>query len=312
MAVGLAWVAPEAGSKDGWLHPTVTTKIGVALIFFFQGLVISLESLKRGALQWRIHLVIQLFTFVIFPIIGLILNSLLGQWIPSDLRLGFLFLCVLPSTISTSVVLTAVAGGNTPVALFNATLSNLLGIVFTPLSIGFLMKASGRTLPLGPIITEIALVLLLPMILGQVVRPLFKAWVSRNGKKLTSANSLIILYLVYTTFCESVKGGFWQQQSSDLMLRALFGVILTFVIVVALAYWIGRMMGFSREDQIASVFCSAKKTLASGVPLAKLIFGSSVNVGLILLPIMIYHPLQLMTFGVAAEKLKQQQPVKTK
>ena len=305
-AVGLAWIFPGAGAPGGWLHPGITTKLGVALIFFLQGMSLSLPALKSGAFQWRLHLMVQLFTFVVFPLIGLGLNLLLGRWLPADLRLGFLYLCVLPSTISTSVVLTAVAGGNTAAALFNATLSNLLGLVFTPLSTSLLMKASGRSLALGPILTEILLVLLLPMVLGQLCRPWLLAGRARQVRGLTLASSVIILLLVYTTFCESVNGGLWSHLGGTVLLRAVGGAVLIFVIIASLSLLAGRALRFNREDQIAAVFCSVKKTLASGVPMAKLIFGARADVGLILLPIMLYHPLQLILCSVAAEKLRQQ------
>src|SRR3954447_5218527 len=166
IAVFLAWLFPNPGARGGALHPELLTKGGVALIFFLQGLSLPFEALKSGTLRWPLHLVVQSATFLFFPLVGLTLLFSTGRWISKDLQLGFFYLCVLPSTVSSSVALTAAARGNVPAAVFNATLSSLLGVFITPFWLGLVLGASGQAFPIGKVILDLVVWLLLPLALG--------------------------------------------------------------------------------------------------------------------------------------------------
>ena len=170
-AVALAWLFPNPGAAGGWMHPEILTKAGIALIFFLHGVALSFDKLKAGILRWPLHLVVQSCTFGFFPLVGLFLLHFFGGLLLPDLRLGFFYLCALPSTVSSSVAMTAAARGNVPVAVFNATLSSLLGIFLTPLWIGLVMQSGGEALPLGHVILDLVLWLLLPLVIGPIVSP---------------------------------------------------------------------------------------------------------------------------------------------
>ena len=308
LAIALAWLVPDAGATGGWLRSEVTTKLGVALIFLFQGLTLPSSALKEGAGQWRLHLLVQTFTFLLFPLIGMALDAAVGRQLPPDLRLGFLFLCVLPSTVSMSVVLTGLAGGNAVGAIFNAALSNIIGVFITPIWVGWLMKSGGQSQPLGGVMKEIVMLLLLPLALGQIIRVFATSWADRNKKRLGNAASGLILFLVFAAFCNSVKARFWSQQSTGVLLAALAGVVLVFIIAVALIEGLSRLIKLNRADRITATFCAPQKTIASGIPLAKAIFGAHPGLGLILLPILFYHPLQLIVCGMMADRFARQKP----
>jgi sodium/bile acid cotransporter 7 len=308
LAVALAWLLPEAGATGGWLRTEVTSKLAVALIFLFQGVTLPTAALRNGAKQWRLHLLIQSFTFLIFPLFGIGMDAAVGRFFPADLRLGFLFLCVLPSTVSTSVVLTSMAGGNAVGAIFNAALSNVIGVFITPLWVAYLMQASGQAQTLGPIIREIILLLLLPLLIGQLVRIAAHRWADQRKKLLGNLGSGLILFLVFTAFCNSVKGRLWEQQSAGVLLITVLIVAAVLTLALTGAQLFARWLGLNREDTIAAAFCAPQKTIASGIPLAKAIFGAHPGLGLILLPIMFYHPLQLIVCGVLADRFARQQP----
>lgn len=308
LAIALAWLVPDAGATGGWLRSEVTTKLGVALIFLFQGLTLPSSALKQGASQWRLHLLVQAFTFLLFPLIGMALDALAGRHLPPDLRLGFLFLCVLPSTVSMSVVLTGLAGGNTVGAIFNAALSNIIGVFITPIWVAWLMKSGGQSQPLGGVVKEVVVLLLLPLAVGQLIRVFATSWADQNKKRLGNAASGLILFLVFTAFCNSVKAQFWAQQSAGVLFAASAGVVLIFIIAIALIEVLARMFKLDRPDRITATFCAPQKTIASGIPLAKAIFGAHPGLGLILLPILFYHPLQLIVCGVLADRFARQKP----
>lgn len=302
-AVWLAWLLPSAGATGGWLRAEITTKVGVAVIFVFQGLTLAADALKAGARQWRLHVLVQGFTFLGFPLLGILLDQLLGFWASPDLRLGFLFLCVLPSTVSSAVVMTAAAGGNTAGAIFNAVASSLIGVFLTPLWVAWLMRSTGQSIPLGPVVLEIVLLLLAPFFLGQVLRRWARSWADAHRRRLANASSGIILFIVFAAFCNSVQSRIWSQHGATLVVGAVLGTILVFVLAMVLVGVLIKAGRLDEGDRIAALFCAPQKTLASGVPMAKVIFGAHPGLGVILLPVMLYHPVQLLVHGVMASCL---------
>jgi len=304
--VGLAFLFPDPGSRSGWMHPETAQNVGIALILFLQGLSMPLEKVRKGAGNWRLHVIIQSFTFLIFPIVGLLFTAVAHKfWAaePPAIRDGFLFLCVLPSTVSTSVVLTAVAGGNTAAAVLSAAFSNIAGVILTPLLVSLLMHATGRTRgsgSFGMLLIEITMLTLLPFAAGVGLRPRIRRFVDENRRWVNRISNGVILFFVYSAFCDSVKEKIWHQYGLLLTAHVLAGVIALFGSVSLLIYLAARLARLNREDAIACYFCSVKKTLAMGIPLAMLIFGSRADLSLILLPIMFYHPFQLFTNGLLA------------
>jgi solute carrier family 10 (sodium/bile acid cotransporter), member 7 len=303
--VGLAFLFPSAGAKGGWLHPDLINNVGVALILFVQGLAMAVERMKAGAGNWRLHLIVQGFTFLVFPVVGWVFHEGTRAFWPAEpgaLRDGFLYLCVLPSTVSTSVVLTSVARGNTPGAIFNAGLSNILGVVFTPVLVRFLMQANGQVSSFGPLLLKITLLTLVPFVLGMAGRLVLRQWADQNRRLLNLLSNGVILFIVYTAFCDSVESRVWEKYGIGLTLQVLGSVVILFTTISLLILGVSSFVQLSREDFIAALFCSVKKTLAMGVPLAQLIFGANANLGLILLPIMFYHPFQLFVCGLLANR----------
>ncbi|SDT86242.1 solute carrier family 10 (sodium/bile acid cotransporter), member 7 [Verrucomicrobium sp. GAS474] len=310
LAVVVAFLVPGPGSRDGLLHPEILNNVGVALILFLQGLSLPFEKIRNSLGQWRLHLVIQGFTFVLFPLVGLLLDALLPRlWTsePMAIRSGFLYLCVLPSVVSTSVVFTTTAGGNTAGALFNAAFSNLLGVFATPVLVHWLMQSAGHGAmpPFGPLLLKITLLTLIPFSLGAALRPRLREWFDPRKAWAARISNAVILCIVYTAFCDSVAERIWSKYSSLLTVQIIAVVIALFAGISFLAWGLCKALRFDRADTIAAYFCSVKKTLAMGVPLAALIFGARPDLSLILLPIMLYHPLQLIVNGILANQLSK-------
>lgn len=305
LAVLLAFVFPVPGSRHGFLHPEMVTNFGIALILFLQGLSLAFEKLKSGAGNWRLHAIIQSFTFIVFPIVGVV-SYFLVPWIwttePAGIQQGLLYLCVLPSTISTSVVLTAVARGNVAGALFNAALSNIIGVILTPLLVHALMRTTGQTQPLGPLMLKIMLLTLLPFFTGMSLRPHLKKWVEHHKAWIARISNTVIVFIVYSAFCDSFVTKTWQQHGAGTTAKLFLCVSLLFTGMSVLIYLTCRLLRLNREDLIAAYFCAVKKTLAMGVPLAMLIFGPRSDIPLILLPLMFYHPIQIFINGLLANE----------
>ena len=295
LAIILAWLFPTPGAHGGFLHPELLTKLGIALIFFLNGAMLSFNALKDGVLRWRLHLIIQVATFVLFPVIGLVFLTVAGRWISPDLQLGFFYLCALPSTVSSSVAMTSAARGNVPVAVFNATISSLIGIAVTPLWMSLLLKTSGHHLDVTSVFVDLFKWMVLPMIIGQVLRRWIGAWLHRHKNLAQTADRGTILLLVYTSFCDSFALNIWGSTNITVMLSVIAATLVLFFGVLLLLWKLCDLGGIAPTFRSAVVFCGTKKSLATGVPMAALIFASHPSsLGLILLPIMIYHPLQLL------------------
>jgi len=294
VAILVAAVFPSPGAEGGWLHPELLTKVGVALVFFLNGAGLSFKALKDGIFRWRLHLLIQASTFLLFPLIGGLFLLVAGHWISPDLRLGLFYLCAMPSTVSSSVAMTSAARGNVPVAVFNATLSSLLGVVITPLWMSLMLNTSGQHMDILKVLIDLCIWLVLPLVVGQLMRPLIGGWIHRHKKLTQIADRGTILLLVYTSFCDSFAKHVWTGNSPMTMVLTLIATLGLFFLVLRLLWAVCDRFGIAPEFRAAVVFCGTKKSLATGVPMAHLIFAGNPALGLILLPIMVYHPLQLL------------------
>ena len=299
-AVVLASLAPDLGRSGGLLHADRMGEVGVFLTFFFHGLALSPASLRAGMLRYKLHIAVQAFTFVVFPLIGFLVWALLGKSIPADIMLGFFYLCALPSTISSSVAMTALARGNVPAAVFNASLSSLLGFFITPLLVGLVAATQGHGFELTSAMSKIAVMLLLPFIAGQVLRPAVYRRLAAHEKRINGFDRGVILLLVLSAFSDSVKSGLWSRHGAATLGLVFIGAACILTVVLWLSTRVARLLRLSTEDEITLVFCGSKKTLASGVPMASALFGADPALGVIVLPIMFYHQLQLFVCSVIA------------
>jgi sodium/bile acid cotransporter 7 len=302
-AVVLATLFPQVGMTGGTIHADQLADWGIFSVFLLHGLGLSTERMWAGMSRWKLHLSVQLMTFVMFPLLWLGINALFGKMLAPALLLGFYYLCALPSTISSSVAMTGIAKGNVPGAIFNATLSSLLGVFLTPLLISFVTGSSGDTgISLGQAILKISMLLLLPFLIGQALRPMMGKWFDKHKKTINPFDKCVILLLVYSSFCDSVKSGLWTDYGMGTLGAAFVGAAVILTVVLFCTTRIAIWMGFDMEDRITAVMCGSKKTLASGVPMAKMLFGTHPGLGLIVLPIMFYHQLQLFACSILAER----------
>ncbi|MCD5994295.1 bile acid:sodium symporter [Pseudomonas sp. CDFA 602] len=301
LATVLAYFFPHFGGKGGGMHAEYVINIGVFVVFFLHGVNLSSEQIKKGLSNWRLHLMIQAFTFLVFPLIWLACDKLLGSYVPALLMLGFFYLCALPSTISSSVALTGSAGGNVPAAILNASMSSVLGIFITPWLVSLVVGTGAGGIDLGDTLLDLCAMLLLPLVLGQLLRPLLGKFFSRHKKYTNLIDKIVILLLVYAAFCNSMLSGTWQSQGNNVLVMAFAGTAVLLALILLLTTRTAKALKFDHADKVAAVFCATKKSLAAGAPMAALIFGSNPGLGLILLPIMIYHPMQLIVCSIIAE-----------
>ncbi|MCV0264653.1 bile acid:sodium symporter family protein [Pseudomonas aeruginosa] len=265
------------------------TNIGIGLLFFLHGAKLSRQAIVAGMTHWRLHLLVFACTFVMFPLLGLALKPALSPMVTPELYLGILFLCALPATVQSSIAFTSLARGNVPAAVCSASVSSLLGVFLTPLLVKLLLGAEGETGNALDAIGKITLQLLVPFIAGH------------NKPVLRYVDQGSILLVVYTAFSAAVIQGLWH----EVPWLALLGLTVACCVILALALVLttvlARRLGFSKEDEITIVFCGSKKSLATGVPMAKVLFATSA-VGPMVLPLMLFHQIQLMVCAVLAQR----------
>ncbi len=296
--VALGSVLPARGT--GADVASGASVVAIGLLFFLYGARLSAEAALAGARHWRLHLTVLLSTFALFPVLGLVMRSLGPSVLSGPLWTGVIFLCCLPSTVQSSIAFTSIARGNAPAALCSASASNLLGILVTPLLASLLLTTRGGGFS-AHALADIAAQLLLPFVAGQVLRRWIGAWLQEHRRLTEMVDRGSILLIVYTAFSEGVVNGIWGQLdvTSLLLVVAVNAVLLALVLG---ATTVGsRLLGFSREDEIAIVFCGSKKGLAGGLSMASVLFPAS-QVGLIVLPLMLFHQLQLMVCATLAKR----------
>ncbi|HEX4508273.1 MAG TPA: bile acid:sodium symporter family protein [Alphaproteobacteria bacterium] len=288
------------------------TNAAIALLFFLHGAKLSRQAILDGIGNWRLHLTVLASTFVMFPLIGLALRAGLEHWVSAPMLDGLLFLCLLPSTVQSSIAFTSIARGNVPAAVCSASASNVLGMFVTPVLVGFLLAselsqgAAGGGISLSAV-GGILLQLLAPFLLGHLSRPLTEKWIGRHKFVVNLVDRGSILLVVYTAFSAAVVEGLWHRLSvGDLILVTLLDAAVLFFALFATTVG-ARRLGFNRADEIAIVFCGSKKSLASGVPMAGVLFPAA-TVGPMIVPLMIFHQMQLMVCAVLARRYAETAP----
>ncbi|HEY4136257.1 MAG TPA: bile acid:sodium symporter family protein [Alphaproteobacteria bacterium] len=298
--VVLAAVLPIDGEAAHWF--LWATNVAVALLFFVHGARLSRDVVIAGLTHWRLHLFVLATTFVLFPLLGLLMLALPEHLLGAGIATGLLFLCLLPSTVQSSIAFTSIAGGNVSAAVCAASTSNILGMFITPLMAGALFHATGQTGGFSLDAVEgILLQLLAPFLLGQLVQPFIGGWLTRRKTLTQVIDRGSILMIVYGAFSDAVIAGLWTKLSIGMLATitlvdmALLGVVLCFT------YYGSAWLGFNRADQITITFCGSKKSLATGMPMARAIFAPP-DVGSIVLPLMIFHQVQLMVCAYLARR----------
>ena len=297
LTVAFSTVMPvrgEAATAFGWL-----TEAAVALLFFMHGARLSPNEALAGARHWRLHTMVFLSTFVLFPLLAVSARLLAPGLLPDPLWAGLILLAALPSTVQSSIVFTSVAGGNVPAAMCSASASSLLGVFLTPLIAGFLLARHGIDISARSILA-IVMQLLVPFVAGQVLRPWIGGYLTRHPLALKSVDYGSILLIVYAAFSHGVVDGIWHQIDAGVLLRVALIDVGLLASVMAVLILASRQLGFSRADEIAIVFCGSKKSLVNGLPIATLLFAG--HVGLVVIPLMLFHQIQLMVCASLAQR----------
>ncbi|MEU9122219.1 bile acid:sodium symporter family protein [Streptomyces sp. NPDC048506] len=295
--VALAALLPARG-------PAATVADGaatgaVALLFFLYGARLSTREVTAGLRHWRLHLTVLACTFAVFPVLGLAARALVPAVLPPTLYTGLLFLCLVPSTIQSSIAFTSIARGNVAAAICAGSFSSLVGIVITPLLAGLVLHGDGGGFSADALLS-IVCQLLLPFLAGQLLRRWTGGFLTRHKKALGFVDRGSILLVVYTAFSAGMVQGIWHQVS-PLRLLCLLGVEAALLAVMLTATSYGsKRLGFRREDRIAISFAGSKKSLAAGLPMASVLFGA--QAGLMVLPLMLFHQMQLMVCAVLAKR----------
>jgi sodium/bile acid cotransporter 7 len=295
--VGIATLFPAHGR--GAVGAGIAAGAGIVFLFFLYGTRLSPEAAISGFVQWRLQIAVIASTFGLFPALGLGLAALVHGFVPPLIASGILYLCVLPSTVQSSIAFTSIARGNVPAAVCAASASNILGVVVSPILAAWLLQTQHAQLSFG-VITDIVLQLLLPFAVGQVLRPWIGAWIQQHRSVLGYADRGSILLIIYVAFSKSITDDIWHRLNvSDLVV--LFALLLILLLIaLAITGFLGRrLLRMSVEDEIVLQFCGSKKSLASGLPMATIIF-SGPQLGMIVLPLMIFHQLQLIICAILA------------
>ncbi|EKB50922.1 bile acid:sodium symporter family protein [Cecembia lonarensis] len=298
----LAKFFPHWGTADSPVPLKLITGAGISVIFFFYGVKLSPQKLIDGLSNWKLHLVVQATTFLVFPLVILILYWCFGTE-GNYLWLGTFYLAALPSTVSSSVVMVSIAGGNLPAAIFNASISSMVGIFITPVWMDFLLPETAVSFDLTDTFIKLSLQVLFPVLIGLMLHHRLIAFVNKYQNALKNFDQGIILLIVFTAFAESFSENMFEGHSAGELIGLGALMLLFFGLMLLLMYFISKGFRFSREDTITVMFCGSKKSLVQGAVMGRVMFPDPVVFGVILLPLMVYHTLQLVAGSALAQKM---------
>ena len=302
ISVIIAYFLPQLGASDSPVPMEAISSVGISLIFFFYGLTLSTEAIKNGLKNWRLHVVVQSSTFVLFPLIILIFYPFVKDTSYELTWLSFLFLAALPSTVSSSVVMVSMAKGNLPAAIFNASISGILGILFTPFWMLLFIKQTEVEFNFSSIYLQLITEIVIPLILGLLLRKFLGSWAAKNKRGLDLFDKFIILLIIYKSFVHSFEDRIFSTLSLLDMTIMVVLVIILFIIIYNLTGWLGKILGFNHADQITNQFCGTKKSLVHGTVFSQALFGQTNIIGILILPLMFYHAFQILIISVIATK----------
>lgn len=299
--IGLATLLPAQGSA--LVVVATISNMAIFALFFFHGLRLSRDAVLAGVRHWKLQAAVLCLTFILLPLAGLALSHLLPGWLSPGLWTGILFLCALPSTVQAAISSCSMAGGNVAASVVAAALSNIAGVVLTPLIVAAMASASGTGVGLASI-GKIAGLLLLPFLLGQIARGWLADWAEARKVWIGRMDRLTIMIAIYVAFSAAVTDGLWQRLSADQFGALLMIVVLLLGFALMCAWQIGGWLGFARQDRITLLYSGAHKTLATGAPMARILFPGA-EAGLIIIPLMLYHQLQLIVSAWLAARLNR-------
>lgn len=305
IVICFAKVFPQWGSKESSLPLDLVGSIGISLIFFFYGLKLSPEKIKKGLKNWRLHILVQSSTFLIFPLIILLFYPLVHTEQDKIIWLSFLFLAALPSTVSSSVVMVSIAQGNIPAAIFNATVSGLIGIVITPLWMSIFLQNTSGDFELNTIYLKLVTEILLPVMIGIGLQRYLGKQAIRYQTELSVFDKTIILLIIYKSFAEAFAEKIFENIALNQWLFISAATLLLFYTVYFFTGYLARLLDFQVEDRITAQFCGTKKSLVHGTVFAKILFPASIPTGVILLPLMLFHAIQIFIISIIASKVSR-------
>lgn len=303
VVIVISYLFPQWGNPENGVPINLMASIGISLIFFFYGLKLSPEQIKSGLSNWKLHILVQLTTFVVFPVIVVLFHPFFKNGQAETFWLAFLFLGALPSTVSSSVVMVSIAKGNVPAAIFNASISGLIGIVVTPLWMGIFIDQATIDFNLGQIYFKLITEILLPVVIGVSLQRYWGRYARKYSRYLTLFDKSVILLIIFKSFTESFRKKVFSSVDVFDMFLITIAVIVLFTVIFFFTGYLAKRMGFNTEDRITAQFCGTKKSLIHGSVFVKILFQNAPITGIILVPIMLFHPIQIFIVSLVATKL---------
>ena len=305
----IAYFFPQWGAEDSEIPIDTISAVGISLIFFFYGLKLNPTQLKVGLKNWKLHFLVQGATFLMFPLLVLLCRPWLQNDEQETIWLAFFFLAALPSTVSSSVVMVSMAKGNIPAAIFNASISGIIGIAITPLWMGLFVDDAQTDFDFTAIYLKLIVQIILPVFFGLLLQRFLGEFAHKHRSKLTLFDKSIILLIIYKSFAESFNNDVFSAVSFLDLLLMFAGVLTLFVMAFFLTGFVSRKLKFNKEDRITAQFCGTKKSLVHGTVFSKILFGNMTSVGIILLPLMLFHATQILIISIVASRLARREAV---
>lgn len=302
ISIGVAYLFPQLGATESPVNLNLLSSIGISLIFFFYGVSLDNSAIKNGLKNWKLHLSVQATTFLLFPLLIVPFYPLVENTDYQLLWLSFLFMAALPSTVSSSVVMVSMAKGNLPAAIFNASISGILGIIITPLWLMPFAKQSNIDFDFTTIYLQLTTEIIIPLALGLLLRRFLSRFASKYKRQLDRLDKFIILMIIYKSFVQSFEDKIFSKLDIWNLSLTVIIVLALFFLIYSITGWISKILKLNHADQITNQYCGTKKSLVHGAVFSEALFGQTNIVGILLLPLMFYHAFQIFIISIYATK----------
>ncbi len=300
--VFFAWLFPQPASGQSGAVLSHISTLGISLIFFFYGLRLSPGKIRLGVKNWKLHILVQSTTFLLFPLIILLLFPFIQNEQQEILWLGIFFMAAVPSTVSSSVVMVSIGKGNIPAAIFNASISGIIGIIVTPLWMGLFLQQTQAGFDFTDIYLRLILGIILPVIIGIILQRSWQPFALKHDKRLSIFDKAVILLIVYKSFANSFNDSLFESIDIIDLVGLSFIVIALFFLMYSIVYGLSLILKFNREDKITALFCGSQKSLVHGTVFSNVLFAGFHAAGLILIPLMLFHSLQIFVISILAAR----------
>jgi solute carrier family 10 (sodium/bile acid cotransporter), member 7 len=290
----MAFCLPRLGQ---WVQGHRLLDYGIFLAFLITGLTLETSAVRDQLRRFTAPLVAMISSFVLIPALAWLMGSLT---LSEEFLIGVCIIATAPVTVASGTVMTYLGRGNVPLSIFICVLGNALGVFTIPVSLNLLLRFGAQIeLPVLKMLGGLALTILLPTILGQLIRPFVKEKIAPYRKAFSIFQQCLVLLIIFNAMASSATHIL---QAGLAVVAVLAFTIVLHSLVLLMNYSLSRLLGYDRPSVTAFTIHASQKTLAVSYLVWSGYFAAQFPMALI--PGIGYHLTQMIMDSVVAHRFR--------